>query len=191
MNFSIIFNEKEISYIQNKFPILFQKAEAECMRGGKIGMEVGIIREQIISSFLKKKLGNMNVNTNIPITEKVTDIYIQNEPISIKTFMGKKYSANIKIFWMVTDLISENFIHTYRPNSDLIIAHVNWNSIGYLHFIPFQTQINVFNEITVDSYLRLPNKSTNERGVALSKTAYELLINNKLTLKLKNYESEN
>lgn len=181
MDFSNVFNKKEIIYIQNKFPLLFQKAEAECTRGGKIGMEVGIIREQIISSFLRKKFGEKNVNTDIPTTEKVTDVYIKNEPVSIKSFTGKKYSANIKIFWMVTGLLSEHFMTTYRPSSDLIIVHVNWRAIGYFHFIPFKTQTDIFNKIGVENYLKLPNNLSNERGVILSKTAYELLTQDKST----------
>ena len=39
-----------IAKIQNKLPKLFQLAELESSRAGKIGMEVGTVREKIIVS---------------------------------------------------------------------------------------------------------------------------------------------
>lgn len=57
-----LFTEKEIvNKIQNKLPKLFQLAELESQRAGKVGMEVGSVRERIIISLLIFIFGAENV----------------------------------------------------------------------------------------------------------------------------------
>ena len=57
---------KLVNRIKNKLPYLFQLAELESSRAGKIGMEVGSLRERIIIALLIYKFGEANVETNIP-----------------------------------------------------------------------------------------------------------------------------
>ena len=53
-----IFNdEKLIDKIKRRLPHLFQLAELESSRAGKIGMEVGSLREKIITALLIYKFG--------------------------------------------------------------------------------------------------------------------------------------
>lgn len=53
-----IFNdEKLIGKIKNRLPHLFQLAELESSRAGKIGMEVGSLREKIITALLIYRFG--------------------------------------------------------------------------------------------------------------------------------------
>ena len=59
---------KTISKIQVKLPYLFQIAELDSSRAGKVGMEVGSVREKIITAFLIYKFGETNIDNNIPIT---------------------------------------------------------------------------------------------------------------------------
>ncbi|MCL4278874.1 MAG: ThaI family type II restriction endonuclease, partial [Ignavibacteriaceae bacterium] len=80
--------EKTIKKIQNKLPKLFQIAELESQRAGKVGMEVGSIRERIIVSLLVYKFGERNVETEIPITEPEVDVKLFGDSISIKTKTG-------------------------------------------------------------------------------------------------------
>jgi hypothetical protein len=47
--------------IRNKLPHLFSIAELESSRAGKIGMEVGSIREKILIALLIYKFGERNV----------------------------------------------------------------------------------------------------------------------------------
>ena len=56
---------KLVNRIKNKLPYLFQLAELESSRAGKIGMEVGSLRERIIIALLIYKFGEANVETNI------------------------------------------------------------------------------------------------------------------------------
>ena len=51
--------------IRNKLPHLFSIAELESSRAGKIGMEVGSIREKILIAMLIYKYGERNVETQM------------------------------------------------------------------------------------------------------------------------------
>jgi hypothetical protein len=54
-------DNKLIERIQKRLPHLFQLAEFESSRAGKIGMEVGSVRERIIVALLIQKFGEANV----------------------------------------------------------------------------------------------------------------------------------
>ena len=68
-----------VNRIKNKLPYLFQLAELESSRAGKIGMEVGSLRERIIIALLIYKFGEANVETEIPITEPEVDVKLFGE----------------------------------------------------------------------------------------------------------------
>jgi len=48
-----------VEKIRNRLPYLFQIAELESSRAGRIGMEVGSVRERIIVALLIYKFGNL------------------------------------------------------------------------------------------------------------------------------------
>jgi hypothetical protein len=77
-------DEKLINRIKTRLPYLFQLAELESSRAGKIGMEVGSLRERIIVALLIYKFGEANVETEIPITEPEVDVRLFGEPVSSK-----------------------------------------------------------------------------------------------------------
>ena len=84
-----LFEDKLIvEKIKKRLPHLFQIGDLECSRAGKIGMEVGSVRERIIVALLIYKFGETNVETEIPITEPEVDAKLFGEPISVKTFTG-------------------------------------------------------------------------------------------------------
>jgi len=78
-------DEKLVDKIKKRLPYLFQLAELESSRAGKIGMEVGSLREKIIVALLIYKFGEENVETEIPITKPEVNVRIFNESVSIKT----------------------------------------------------------------------------------------------------------
>lgn len=83
---SEIFEDKEtIEKIQKRLPFLFQVAELESSRAGKVGMEVGSMREKILIALLIYKFGKKNVETKLPITEPEMDVKLYGFPVSIKT----------------------------------------------------------------------------------------------------------
>ncbi len=70
-----VFEDEElVERIKRRLPYLFQLAEVETSRAGKIGMEVGSVCEKIIVALLIYKFGEENVITEIPITEHKVDL---------------------------------------------------------------------------------------------------------------------
>jgi hypothetical protein len=179
-----IFEDKYlIQRIQNRLPSLFQLAEEESSRAGKIGMQVGSLRENIIIALLIYKFGPENIDTNIPITEKEVDVKLYGEPISIKTITGKSLTG-IKMIWTVDPISANEFMQHYKPECDMILVQVNWHTIGSFYYIPLDSQIRCFNTLGRTTYIKLPKQGTNPRGVELSKDAIISLINDEFTKKI-------
>jgi hypothetical protein len=169
-----------IKRIKSRLPYLFQLAELESSRAGKIGMEVGSLREKIIIALLIYKFGENNVETDIPITQAEIDVKLFGNPISIKTITGKIING-IKLIWTVDPKSALYFRNNYDPNCDMILINIVWNNIGYFYYIPLSVQSDVLNKIGRERYIKLPKQGTNPRGVEMSKEAVEQLINHNLT----------
>ena len=181
---SEIFEDPNIVHkVRKGLPHLFKIAELESSRSGKVGMEVGSLRERIIVALLIYKYGEKNVETEIPITESETDVIVCREPISIKTITNRNLSG-IKVIWTVDSQKSILFQREYRPRCDLIIVQINWGGLGALYYIPLEAQNDVFQRISRESYILLPKAGTNPRGVEFSKDAMLELSNHPSTRKI-------
>lgn len=179
-----IFEDKNlIQKIQNRLPSLFQLAEEESSRAGKIGMQVGSLRENIIIALLVYKFGSTNIDTNIPITEKEVDVRLYGKPISIKTITGKSLSG-IKMIWTVDPISAREFLQNYKPECAMLLIQINWNDIGNFYYIPLEAQVRCFTSLGRQTYIKLPKEGTNPRGVELSKDAVVTLINDGSTKKI-------
>ena len=154
--------------IKNKLPYLFAIAEIEASRAGKIGMEVGSIRERILIALLIYKFGQDNVDYELPITEREIDVKLFNAPISIKSITGL---GGVKANWTVDAESARSFVENYEPKADILLAQINWGKTGYLYYIPLESQINVLKVVGVNNYLKLPKPGTNPRGVEYNKDA--------------------
>jgi len=177
-----IFDDKEmVKKIQDKLPKLFHIAELESSRAGKIGMEVGSVREKIIVALYK--FGEINVKTEIPITESEVDVEVFNNPISIKTITGKNPSG-VKLIWTVDAEKSKEFSEKYLPSCDMIFVQINWANGGGFYYIPKETQFEVIENIGRESYIKLPKPGTNPRGVEMSCKAIQELLQHKNTLSI-------
>ncbi len=170
-----------IRKLQYKLPKLFQIAELESSRAGKVGMEVGSLRERIIVAFLIHKFGYENINTEIPITETVIDVILYDIPISIKTITGKNFSG-VKLIWTVDSQKVINFKNNYTPDYDMIFVQINWNSMGGFYYIPKEVQREVYNNFGKDSYIKLPKVGTNPRGVEITAKALREISNHQDTI---------
>ncbi len=93
-------DEQLITKIKKRLPYLFHLAELESSRAGKVGMEVGSLRERIIVALLIYRFGRVNVETEIPITESEIDVNLFGKPISIKTITSKRFGG-VKLIWTV------------------------------------------------------------------------------------------
>jgi hypothetical protein len=168
-------DEKLVERIKKRLPHLFQLAELESSRAGKTGMEVGSVREKIIVALLVFKFGEINVETEIPITEPEVDAKLFGEPISIKTITGKSLGG-VKLIWTVDAQKAIEFREVYYPHYDILLVQINWNATGGFHYIPLRAQKKLFDKIGRQNYIKLPKVGTNPRGVEITKEALSSLV---------------
>jgi len=174
--FNQIFTDKAlVQKIKHKIPQLFLMAEVDNSRNGKLGMEVGSARERILIAMLMHKFGAKNVDPNIPITEAEVDVYVHNEPLSIKTISGAKIGG-VKLIWTVDAQKALEFSRNYRPECDMMLTHIRWGGTGYLYVFSKVSQRRILDELGPEKYMKLPKPGTNPRGVELSALAIEHLI---------------
>lgn len=176
-----IFTDKAlIDRIERRLPHLYQLAELESSRAGKIGMQVGSLRENIMVALLIYKFGESNVNTEIPIIEPEVDVELYGYPISIKTITGKSLSG-VKLIWTVDAEKAQEFLENYYPRCDILFVQIVWNNIGGFYYIPIEAQRRVFDAIGKKNYIKLPKPGTNPRGVEISQEALSELVSAKDT----------
>lgn len=174
-----LFEDQELTEkIKKQLPLLFQMAEIECTRGGRVGMEVGVIREMILVALLVYKFGEENVKIPSAISPE-EDVYLFGEPISVKAAkMGRSNQlARVKLKWTVNGIKAKEFSGTYFPACDLLMAQICWNKIaGGLYYIPKEVQQRVFTEMGPANYIKLPKPGTNPRGVEITIPALVELV---------------
>lgn len=171
-----IFEDKKLmEKIKKRLPYLFHLAELESSRAGKIGMEVGSLRERIVVALLIYKFGEANVETEIPITESEVDVKLFGQPISIKTITGKGFGG-VKLIWTVDAQKVREFRENYYPHVDILLIKINWNDIGGFHYIPLEAQKRLFDKVGRTNYIKLPIPGTNPRGVEITKEALSSLV---------------
>lgn len=180
-----IFEDKNlVDKIRKRLPYLFQLAELESSRAGKIGMEVGSLRERILIALLIHKFGEANVDANIAITESEVDAVLSGQPISIKTITGKSLGG-VKLIWTVDAQKAAEFRETYCPHCDMLLVQINWEGTGGLYYIPFEAQVALFDRIGRGIYIKLPKPGTNPRGVEITKEALSTLVKSEKTQAIK------
>ncbi|MDN3512527.1 MAG: ThaI family type II restriction endonuclease [Candidatus Jettenia sp.] len=176
-------DEKLIKKIQDKLPKLFHQAELESSRAGKIGMEVGSVREKILVALLLYKFGKENVVTDIPITEAEIDVIVHKTPISIKTITGRGFGG-VKLIWTVDAVKALYFLNNYKPSCDLIFVQINWANEGAFYYIPLEVQQEIFRNLGKEKYIKLPIAGTNPRGVEMKVEAMLSLATHEKTFKI-------
>ena len=171
-----------VSRIKSKLPKLFHIAELESSRAGKIGMEVGSVREKVIIALLIHKYGKESVDTNIPITQAETDVIVKSVPYSIKTITG---NGGVKAVWTVDASSAATFIENYAPKCHILLIQINWGyTKGGFSLIPLEVQKKVLSKLGKTRYLKLPKAGTNPRGVEFTKEAIETMLADKGTFKV-------
>ena len=177
-------DNKLIERIQKRLPHLFQLAEFESSRAGKIGMEIGSVRERIIVALLIYKFGEANVESEIPITESEVDVKLFGEPISVKTITGNSFGG-VKLIWTVDAEKARQFSEEYHPHCDILFVQINWGQSGGLYYIPQKVQKKLFDKIESKQYIKLPKAGTNPRGVEITKEALTKLVEDSETESIK------
>ena len=108
------------------------------------------------------------------------NVVVFDKPISIKTLTKKKLDG-IKMTWTNSIERSLHFVTTYIPRCDMLLLHINWNSVGGLYLITKDTQITEMKKLGRDKYFKMPKIGTNAKGVSLSVLALLNLISNPST----------
>ena len=173
-------DEELVKKIKRRLPYMFQLAELESSRAGKIGMEVGSLRERIIVALLIYKFGEANVETEIPIIEPEVDVQLFGQPVSIKTITGKRFSG-VKLIWTVDAQKAREFREIYYPHCDILLIQINWDNIGGVYYIPLEAQERLFGKIGREKYIKLPKPGTNPRGVEITKEALSNLVEDEMS----------
>ncbi len=163
-----------VDKIKKKLPYLFFLAEMDASRAGKVGMEIGSVRERIIVALLMHKFGSGSVRVDIPITETEVDVIVHNQPLSIKTITGARIGG-VKAIWTVDAQKAREFVAGYKPRCDILLVQVNWGGSGIFADIPLRLQEKIFNDLGRDKYFQLPKQGTNPRGVEFSREAISKL----------------
>jgi hypothetical protein len=176
---AIFRDEKLKERIRRKLPYLFHIAELDSSRAGKVGMQVGSLRESIIVSLLVYRFGESNVQSEIPITEREIDVLVFDNPISIKTITGK---GGVKVIWTVDPIKAREFLDRYEPRFDTLLTLINWNSVGGFYYVPVEVQNRAFEMLGREKYLKLPKPGTNPRGVEISRNGLDTILEDKDTL---------
>ncbi|MBU2535767.1 MAG: ThaI family type II restriction endonuclease [Chloroflexota bacterium] len=176
----IFTDESLINKIKRRLPYLYQIAELESSRAGKIGMEVGSVREKIVIALLIYKFGESNVKTDIPIIEPEIDVELFGQPVSVKTITGRGFSG-VKLIWTVDAQKAREFLNNYHPRCDIVLVQIVWNDRGGVYYIPLEIQTKLFKEIGREKYIKLPKLGTNPRGVEISKEALLQLVRDEKT----------
>lgn len=178
-----IFEDKKlVEKIKKKLPYLFQIAEIENTKAKRTSMEVGSLRERIIIALLIYKFGEEKIR-EISDIESEADIELFGDKISIKTFTGKNL-INVKLIWTVDTIKAKEFYERYKPNCDMLLIQINWDSLGGLYYIPLEAQKDIFNTMRREDYIKLPKVGTNPRGVEITKNALLKLVNHNLSKKI-------
>lgn len=136
-------DEKLVKRIKRKLPHLFQLAELESSRAGKVGMEVGSVREKIIVALLIYKFGEENVLTDIPITEAEVDVRLFNEDISVKTISGGL--GGVKLIWTVDAQKAQEFRENFYPHCDMLLVQINWEKSD-IDYDPYTRWVDLWKE---------------------------------------------
>lgn len=173
-------DEKIVGKIKRRLPYLFQIAEIESSRAGRIGMEVGSLREKILVALLIHKFGERNVETEIPITEPEIDTELFGKPISVKTITSKGFSG-VKLAWTVDAQRAKEFRENYYPRCDILFVQIKWKAVGGVYYIPLEAERELFEEIGRERYIKLPKPGTNPRGIEITKEALSCLVENEET----------
>src|SRR5574341_1268721 len=141
MDISELFKDRMlVAKIQKRLPELFYLAELESSRAGKVGMEVGSVREKILIALLLYKFGEQNVQTDLPIHEPEADAIVFTRPLSIKTLTGAKFKS-VKLIWTVDAEQAIGFSNRYVPRCDMLLVQVNWENTGGLFLFSHESQM--------------------------------------------------
>lgn len=164
-------------------PTLFNRVDEENRRGNKLNMGVGFARERILVALFMYVYGIGSVKFPARVSPEM-DIKVNGHPVSIKTKTGSG-TTGVKLVWTSDREQINKFCSSYIPASELLYVNIIWDSTGLFYLVPLSTQIEIYNELTPEGYMKLPREGTNSRGVEISYKAMKKILSHPATRSIK------
>lgn len=175
-------------YMQKFWPKFVAIANAMSTHNGRIGQEVGKLRERALIYLLYRFLGEdidecPIDDSDVGVHEKEKDVSIFDRDVSIKTLTGKngKYSP-LKLSWVDDQDKAKEFIDNFKPTCDLLVACIDWGNVANIYYIDCETQTTVLDSLPSDKRLVLAKGYT--KGTRLHSQAWLEMLQHENTLKL-------
>lgn len=173
----LLADEGVISRLRRGLPEALEMADLELPKGNPA---VGFLREHIITGFFINEMGADKVQIPLAGTERGYDITICGKTLSIKTV---KAGGKIRLLWTPDSYKAGRELETYRPQHDLLIVHINWDSCrGGVYYIPVSVQCEVY-EHDPRHYMNI-QVGTNHRGAGLTTASKKALLGHEDTIRI-------
>jgi len=157
---------------------LYSDSQAECIRNGKCGMEIGMSREKDICAVLKYCLGsavNLDISNDLP-----EDMEIGKQKVSIKHSSGP-VGTTVKAKWTSADESVKEALRSIIDAdesyySNLLLIYLNKaKSLFSIVCISAEHNMDTIKTLGEDAF-KIPKG--NSRGIEYSKDAMTTLIKN-------------
>ena len=175
---NLLAGREQREHLYEGLPELFRKAEVENRRNGRLGQEIGNVRENIIRAYLQTQLGAVNVSPAGGPNNNLGDVMIGRDYLEVKTTMGVR---GFKVSWAADDDSAARFRQQWKPQADLILVQVRWGSCceSFWH-IPQE----VYEEAAALEGALKTRSGTNNRGTDFERRAVLYMMQHKDTLGL-------
>lgn len=182
-------NEYYVELLRQNLPRAFEVADAESRRvqqrkGGltyeSVGQEVGVVREKILTSYLRHTLGDMNIE--LPAANSaMRDVLVFGQPLEIKTATGK---GKVKAKWTADTASAQNDINQFEFTSDLLLVRIWWEmERDSVFYIPVEALTDVAGGNTTANYLT-GAAGTNNRGIDIAQWFMDAAENHRTTVRI-------
>ena len=159
-----------VQLLRAKLPRAFEVADAESRRiqqrkGGKtyesVGQEVGVVRERILTAFLRRALGEMHIQLPSANTS-MRDVLVFGKPLEIKTATG---AGNVKVKWTADTHSAQQDIQRFEFTSDMLLVRIWWGQEkDSLFHIPVEALAEIADGLPPSDYIK-GAAGTNNRGI--------------------------
>ena len=176
-----------------KLVYLYQISQCEYKRNGRVTADIGMSREKDLSAYIKYRLHNHCVSTDID-NEKEEDIIVNTRKISIKHSSNKTCSSSsIKIHWTENKILQKIFVKKYKFQCDILLVYVRFDAKNISHgqleivYISHDVLNTLKKKMKVNVF---KTRNSNGRGIEFSSIFFQRLIKNCDYHLIVNFETE-
>ena len=186
---TLLRDEYAVELLRHNLPRAFEVADAESRRiqkrrGGKtyeaVGQEVGVVREKILTAYLRHTLGDFNID--LPTTNSaMQDVMVFGNPLEIKTVTG---GGSVKAKWTADTESAQRDISQFHFSADLLLVRIWWETEkDSLFYIPHEVLNGVAGDRPPATYLSV-SSGTNNRGINIAAEFMQAVENHQDTVRI-------